>query len=80
MKKVFKVNINLRGNHYKNNQLFSLNISFEDMLKFTSNCTIFSNKFTNLPAGAFVLNDLTFRGVKLDKVQVAFVSSPAQKG
>jgi hypothetical protein len=75
-----KANVNLRGNHYKNNQEFSLNIEFDKMLTLTSNCIIFSNKFTNRPVGVFKLSDITFRGAKLDRFEVGFVDSPIKNG
>ena len=49
------------------------------MLKFTGNCIIFSNKFTNLPIGRFQVNDISFRGAKLERFEVGFIRSPIQK-
>jgi hypothetical protein len=75
----FKASVNLRGQHYKINQEFSLKVNFEGSLRLVGSCTVFSNKFTSIPSGHMKLSEVKFRGVKLDRFEIGFVPHPMVK-
>ena len=52
---------------------------FNDSLVLTGSCVIYSNKYTNLPIGKFLLSEISFRGVKIDKFEVGYGKSSMQK-
>ena len=52
---------------------------FDDSLILTGSCVIYSNKYTNLPTGKFMLNEISFRGVKIDRFEVGYGKSSMQK-
>jgi hypothetical protein len=67
--------VKLRGHHYKINQEIPTNIFFQDHLVCLGSVLVFSNVFTSKAQGKLTIDEIAFRGVKIDKFSIGFVEN-----